>query len=398
MNPSFRRLRDFFVSVKLSVALLSLGLLLVFAGTLAQVDLGIWAIQEKFFRSFIALWKIGGLTIPLPGGYTIGGLLLINLLAAHIYRFKFTWKKTGIQLTHTGLILLLVGELLSGLWQEDFSMRLVQGEPKNFSESYRDNELALIDTTDAQFDDVVVIPESRLTAGATLQHPKLPFRVVTKIYYPNSSLSSRGPIDGNNPAATATTPSISPATQGAGTRITAVPQALTYKQDERNVPTAFIELIGAEGSLGTWLVSAHSAMTPQTFAHAGRQWTVGIRNSRAYKPFALTLLKFSHDRYAGTEIPKNFSSRIRLTTPDGRNDREVLIYMNNPLRYDGLTFYQASFDPNDNQVTILQVVRNPSWLIPYIACAVMTLGLTVQFSIHLLAFVGKRRVPRPSLA
>ena len=100
---------------------------------------------------------------------------------------------------------------------------------------------------------------------------------------------------------------------------------------------------------------------------------------------------FSHDKYAGTDIPKNFSSRLRLTTPDGRDDREVLIYMNNPLRYAGLTFYQASFDNND-RTTILQVVRNPSWLIPYIACAVMTLGLVWQFGIHLVGFVGKRRV------
>ena len=57
---------------------------------------------------------------------------------------------------------------------------------------------------------------------------------------------------------------------------------------------------------------------------------------------------------------------------------------------DGLTFYQAGFDNND-RTTILQVVRNPSWLLPYIACILMGLGLTVQFGIHLFAFVSKRR-------
>ena len=116
-----------------------------------------------------------------------------------------------------------------------------------------------------------------------------------------------------------------------------------------------------------------------------------MRFERAYKNFTLTLLKFSHDRYSGTEIPKNFSSRIRLNTEDGRDDREVLIYMNNPLRYAGFTFYQASFEPGNDKVTILQVVRNPSWLIPYIACSLMTLGLIWQFAIHLFAFIGKRR-------
>jgi len=68
----------------------------------------------------------------------------------------------------------------------------------------------------------------------------------------------------------------------------------------------------------------------------------------------------------------------------------VLISMNNPLRYDGMTFYQQSFANNDN-TSILQVVRNPSWLLPYVACILMGLGLLVQFGIHLFGFFAKRR-------
>src|SRR5690606_30542384 len=123
---------------------------------------------------------------------------------------------------------------------------------------------------------------------------------------------------------------------------------------ERNLPAAVVELVGAEGSLGTWLVSSHPAVLPQAFTHAGRTWKIALRFERFYQPFSLTLLDFSHDRYAGTDIPKNFSSHVRLATPGGRDDRDVLIYMNNPLRYAGLTFYQASFEPGD-QVSILQV-------------------------------------------
>jgi hypothetical protein len=114
-----------------------------------------------------------------------------------------------------------------------------------------------------------------------------------------------------------------------------------------------------------------------------------MRPARYYHPFSITLLKFSHDRYPGTDIPKNFSSRIRLRTPDSRVDREVLIYMNNPLRHGGLTFYQAGYENND-RTTILQVVRNPSWQLPYISCALMGLGLLTQFGIHLFGFFRKR--------
>jgi hypothetical protein len=389
MNGVVRSTRDFFVSLKLTVVLLVFGLILVFAGTLAQVNLGIWAVQEQFFRSFIAIWRLGPLFVPIPGGYLVGGLLLINLVAAHLYRFHFTWRKAGIQLTHIGLILLLVGELMSGLWQEDYAMRLTQGETRNYSESYRDNELAIVDTTDPKFDDVVVIPEGIVAKAEPIQHPKLPFRVVVKKYYPNSNLRMRGPMVDT----AATIGDTALVTTGDGTKLVATPEAITYKQDERNIPTAFVELVGAQGSLGTWLVSTNPAVKPQAFEYAGRTYHLALRATRAYKPFALTLLKFSHDRYAGTDLPKNFSSRLRLTTPDGTDNREVLIYMNNPLRYAGLTFYQSGYE--GEQTTILQVVRNPSWLIPYIACGIMTLGLMWQFGIHLFGFIGKRRAAAP---
>ena len=115
-----------------------------------------------------------------------------------------------------------------------------------------------------------------------------------------------------------------------------------------------------------------------------------MRQRRFYKQFALTLLHFAHDRYAGTDIPKNFSSRVRLVDFERGENREVLISMNDPLRYRGFTFYQAGFDNND-KTTILQVVKNPAMLLPYIACGLVGLGLLVQFSMHLFGFVRKQK-------
>ena len=177
---------------------------------------------------------------------------------------------------------------------------------------------------------------------------------------------------------------------GVGDHVAASPQPITHRPNERNVPSAIIELIGTTGSLGTFLVSVHLP-APQTLTVDGSTWRISLRVTRAYLPVALTLLKFSHDRYAGTEIPKNFSSRIRINTPDGRDDREVLIYMNNPLRHEGVTFYQAGFQ-DDDRTTILQVVRNPAWSLPYVACTLMTLGLVMQFGIHLVGFARKRNL------
>src|SRR5271170_6800593 len=112
--PTFvKRLIRIFTSLRLTVALLIFAIILVFIGTLAQVDEGLYNAQARYFRQWLVLGlDLFGRKIPiiLPGGYLIGTLLLVNLLAAHIYRFQFSVKKIGIQLAHAGVILLLVGQ------------------------------------------------------------------------------------------------------------------------------------------------------------------------------------------------------------------------------------------------------------------------------------------------
>jgi hypothetical protein len=159
--------------------------------------------------------------------------------------------------------------------------------------------------------------------------------------------------------------------------------------DRRDTPSALVEIVTPQDSAGTWLVSDWLEQ-PQTFTANGRTYQLQLRPERFYLPFSLRLLRFQHDVYEGTDIPKNFSSRLLLNRPDTGEHREVLIYMNNPLRYDGRTFYQASFD-TDNQGTILQVVKNPGWLTPYLACVLIATGMVVQFLSHLIPFLKKRR-------
>jgi hypothetical protein len=128
---------------------------------------------------------------------------------------------------------------------------------------------------------------------------------------------------------------------------------------------------------------------PQTFAFNGRTYQIALRPVRYYKPYTVKLLAFNHDVYPGTDVPKNFSSTIHLKDPTTGDDRDIRIYMNNPLRYHGETFYQSSFEPGD-KVSILQVVRNPASLTPYVACSLVALGLVTQFLMHLFSFARKR--------
>jgi hypothetical protein len=100
-------------------------------------------------------------------------------------------------------------------------------------------------------------------------------------------------------------------------------------------------------------------------------------------------LEFHHDTYVGTDTAKNYSSRVRLTDPSRGAEREVTISMNNPLRYDMQTFYQSGVLANDRG-TVLQVVDNPAWIVPYIACTLVAVGLVIHFVLHLVGFLQRR--------
>ena len=95
--------------------------------------------------------------------------------------------------------------------------------------------------------------------------------------------------------------------------------------------------------------------------------------------------------YPGTKTAKDYRSRVRINNPARGEDREVEIYMNNPLRYAGLTFFQHQMSfPGETPSSTLQVVRNPGWITPYAGCIIVASGLIIQFMIHLVGFLSKR--------
>lgn len=375
------RLIRFFSSLRLTVVCLALGMILVFAGTFGQVELGLYKAQNEFFRSFLVYWTPKGSSwrIPVfPGGYLIGGILLINLVAAHYTRFKFSRKKAGLWLIHAGLILLLLGQLLTDMLSVESSLHLREGETKNYSESFRVAELAVADTSDPKAETVVAIPQRLLKQGAVLKERELPFTVRVKHFYANSSVAK---LPENSTESAAATRDV-----GAQAMVRELPR--TTAMDQRDVPSAVVEIDTSQGPLGTWLVSEYIDR-PQTFAWNNRTYQLMLRPERHYVPYSIKLLSFTHKVYPGTTIPKAFSSRILLERPATGEKRDVLIYMNNPLRYAGRTYYQASFDTDDHG-SVFQVVRNPSWLTPYVSCVLVGVGLTIQFMTHLVPFVKRR--------
>jgi hypothetical protein len=402
VSDAVRKLLSPIASLRLTVVLLALSIVLVFAGTWAQIDMGIWSTLKIYFRSFFVLiplqiflprdWNVPG-AIPFPGGFTVGGLLMVNLLTAHITRFQFSRKRFGILLIHFGLVLLLVGEVVTAIFADESNMTIHEGDTVNFTEDSREVELAIIDPSAPDLDHVVAIPQSRLRREKLIADPRLPFEIQVDDYMPNADLLTPGEATGR--------PMIADRGLAVERGVWAVdrPVASGVEQNAIDLPAAFITITHQGETLGTWLVSLYFSLSgdlpvpmdaPQDVLAGGKRYEIALRHKRTYKPYMIHLIDFAHDRYLGTETPKNFSSQVRLIDPTQNEDREVLIYMNNPLRYRGETFYQASFKRGD-AATILQVVRNPGWLLPYVACTLGALGMLIHFGMHLTQFLKRSR-------
>ncbi len=397
MNPVSKSILATLSSIRLTVILLGLSIFLIFAGTWAQIDLGIWTVLKLYFRSFL-VWipfqiflprdmNIPG-AIPFPGGYVLGGLLMINLVTAHAVRFKWQWKRAGILLVHFGLILLIVGELVTALFANENNMTIMEGETVNFAEDIREVELAIVDRSDPDVDRVVVVPQSLLSRQRSVRDPALPFDIDVQHFYSNADLVGL-PDDSDAPLG---------ADQGVATdlRVVAMPRPVASgtDRDRSDLPAAYVSFSKDGRTLGTWLVSLYFSLIPepvhQQVVVDGKPYFISLRHKRAYKPYEMTLIDFRHDKYLGTDTPMNYSSDVRLVDRSNNEDREVRIYMNNPLRYRGETFYQSSFKSGDTG-TVLQVVRNPGWLLPYIACLIGALGMTVHFGAGLARFLRRGR-------
>lgn len=388
MMRILKSLLDEVSSLRLTVFGLAAALVLVFAGTLAQVKFGLFFIQEQYFQSWFVWWSASpdGFRIPVfPGGHLIGAVLLVNLIAAHIRRFSWSWRKFGIQLTHFGLIVMLAGGLATDLFSVSSYMRLKEGETKNYSEDSMRMELAVIDQGDPETDQVTSVPGELLSDGGSITDESLPFRIVIRSYYRNSELRPLGQ-DGSTVAA---------ATNGLGMRYSVRSLPRATKMNDRDVMSAVVEIVPTGGgeSLGTWLVSDVMAIA-QDFKLGDRQWSLQLRPARYYKPYSMSLKDFTHEVYPGTQIPKNFSSKVALADEENNEHRQISIYMNHPLRYLGETYYQSGFEPDDSG-TVLQVVRNPGYQAPYVACVIVSIGLIFQFTFHLTGFARRNKPVTP---
>jgi ABC-type transport system involved in cytochrome c biogenesis permease subunit len=364
------------VRISLGVAEVAFGAALVWLFTLGND----FALDESSMR---ILWQLLKAT-------STGVVLLVGCILV----FK---QRAGIVLLHAGVGLMMFSELLVGLSAVESQLTAQEGQSKNYSEDTREVELAVVDRSAKDTDDMVVVDQRRLKREDVVSHDALPFDVKLVEYIPNApSLREAQPGEHN------------PATAGMGIRAIPVAEDRSVGTDTNqrvDAPAAYVELISKEEdgkSLGVYLLAVNqmsawleSEQRPEVVTVDGKRYDVSLRFKRIYRPFWIEVTDARQDNYAGTSMARNYSSDVIIHDAEGRELLKTRIWMNNPLRYEGETYYQSGFHPRGSlgltvDATTLQVVTNKGWMIPYVSCMIVAVGMMHQFSVSLVRFVRRR--------
>ena len=353
-------------------------------------------------------------------------------------------KRAGIVLLHGGIGLMMFSELMVGTSAIESQMSVREGDSCNFVQDSRFVELAVIDRSDKDADTVVTVPQSRLDEGPMLlEHSWLPRWFIR--FFPVSLRSSLGcsagevvvtddklPFDlkvvkylQNSDVRPLKGGETNPATTGLGLEVLAVEveknvgASASNKVDESAI---YVELLekGTHKSLGTYLLNVLQARLQDSRERSGmsaaevraatgpflvkmsapavvklddKPYELALRFKRYYKPYSMSLIDVHTEYYPGTTTPRDYSSTLQLVDPSRDVDRQVKVWMNNPLRFAGETFYQSTVGPDPItgiDTTGMQVVSNTGWMIPYVSCMIVGVGMLFQFGQTLLRFLRRR--------
>ncbi|MFM7206151.1 MAG: cytochrome c biogenesis protein CcsA [Planctomycetaceae bacterium] len=305
----------------------------------------------------------------------------------------------GNVLIHVAVALLMVGQFLFGDRQIEERISLVEGQTTSVAYRTDETELAVIDPSDPGTDRVTAISGRLLAAragGAAIAADDLPFDVEVLDWFANSSVVRVGPVAPN------------PATAGLGRQWLASarpPEGGASSQP--NVASAYIRLRErATGrDLGTHLVSQFLNDQSRIFMGGGdecdtveaggRSWTLALRFRSELKPYSVTLDDVRRIDYSASDTPRDYSSYVTFTDRAHGDRQKGRIWMNNPVRYRGETFYQSQYSQVDlgggrtGEMTGLQVVENAGWLIPYVACVLAFWGMLAHFGLTFVRFADR---------
>jgi hypothetical protein len=376
-------------SMRVAVVLLLYLGLLTFIGTFAQVEWDAFTTQKNVFEAWIAKAPALG-PLRIPGGLPTMILLFVNLLVGGVLRMRWRWRKAGILVTHFGMLLLLAAGWVKYSFSVSGFVALYETESDSVFVSFTENELALVQQDGDRVTERVV-PETVLErAGAEplqIATGDLPFDLSVSHWCEDARAIKAPMVDAGG----------MPKLDGAFLRRT--PDDRMPVEKEKRFAGCYARVVERRtGAVHEAMLSSFEQrpilrnIAPWTFTVDGRRYGLMLRRRVFDMPFGVRLKSFVKHDHPGTDTPSDYSSYVSVLEPEG--ERSVHIFMNNPLRRDGLVVYQTSWgrDPFADPATarlysVFEVARNPSDKWPECACWVILAGLLLHFGVKLWFYI-----------
>lgn len=108
---------------------------------------------------------------------------------------------------------------------------------------------------------------------------------------------------------------------------------------------------------------------------------IQYNRDRIQLPFSLYLSKFTMGTNPGTSTAASFISDVVVKDPKSNSDKKAIISMNEPLKYGGYYFYQASYQmsPGQPAVSVFAVNHDPGRILKYLGSLIMVFGIGLMF-------------------
>ncbi len=373
-----------------TITLLLLGLLTWFA-TLEQVDNGLYPTLNKYFatdwRHIFLLPELNGkiVPLPLPGGYWMCAVLLVNLILGGIIRIRKGWKHAGNLISHFGIIFMLIGAGVTYHFSERGNMAVREGESSSAAEDYMEYVVEVAEIKDGKPTKIQIIRGNDIDdlegdKLRTFRLRELPFDLELTSYMNNCvavSASERAPDRGQFVAD--------------GYFLVEKPKLAKAEPAEQYTAGSYARIVTRDGKKQAPFILAGASFHPFSYRLGDRVFTVDMRKRLWPMPFTLKLDEFTADFHPGTSMAARFVSKV--TRVENGGQAQVTIQMNEPMRYEGLTFFQASYGPpgalpGQKMYSVFEVVRNPSDQWPKYSLWIVAFGMFVTFIIKLASFLG----------
>ncbi len=302
-------------------------------------------------------------------------IMFVNLLFKLIFKSPLRWNRFGTLVTHSGMLLLLLGGFFTAYFSKEGAVTIPEGEIISYFDDFHDLEIAIIDKSPIDHDAVTVFRNEYIEEGAVISDSDIPFQMTVDTFYRNMSLKQR---EGTVPERM----------RGLARRLELVEEELKLEH-ETNRAGMYVTLDGLSEEDGSYMIY-QSMRIPQVISVGGQDYVIELRNKRYQLPFSIELLDFEQRLHPGTRIPAHFSSLVNVVS--GGFKREFLISMNEPLRYMDYTFYQYKFfQETTDEGTVLQVVQNAGRNYPYIASCIMAIGLFIHLVIQVPKLIARSK-------